>query len=577
MFLKSIKTNALKVKIQRLFYTRFYSNEPSTLEKKGLVLGVYDNLDFTKAAEKIDNESGGKLKDILNRVIVLLMMNSKSAIICHLYSDCIDLDEDDNEKTQSFNIEEKITLKDMKYNELDLDSERLKQATKKIRPKLGETEVFHGLADYHAVAVVGLGPKDPPYNEVEYLNETKENVRIAAGAGARKLQKLCVNKIEIESFACAEAAAEGAILAVWRFQDLKNKESRDTVSEIYPFDDNDVSGWQKGREKAKAQNFARMLEQCPSNIMTPTHFVECAVEELCQAGIQVEARDYDWMQNSKMLSFLTMAQGSCEPPLLLEMAYCGGSPDNKPVLMIGKGVTFNSGGLCLNPDNKQLLEYSADMAGAAVVLGVFKGLSALKVPINCNAIIPLCENMPGGNAAMPGLVVTALNGKTIRIDNTKHDGRIFLVDGLIYGERYKPSITITVATLADNMRIAMASGPSACYTVSDLLWEDLKKAGADTGDRVWRLPLWRHFETKIKAATDADYRTVGKGKGGEPCTAAAFFKLFAPKGEFIHIDISGTGRVSTEIGYPYLKKNLMTGRPVRTLIEFLSYLAAEGK
>ncbi|XP_075215169.1 cytosol aminopeptidase-like isoform X1 [Lycorma delicatula] len=488
---------------------KFFSADAPKPKKKGVVVGIYENLEFTKSGEKVDNESGGKLKEL----------------------------------AQASNL------------------------------KLGKTAVFHGLLnDYHAVALVGLGSKEAGFNEFETLNECKENIRIAAANGARKLQKIGINTIEVESFTNGEAAAEGSILAVWKFQDLKSEKYRSTRATIKPFDDQDKDGWEKGRQKAKAQNLARMLEQCPSNIMTPTHFAQCAIDKLCPCGVQVEARDHDWMTEHKMFTFLKMAHGSCEPPIMLELAYCGGNPDDKPVIMIGKGVTFDSGGLCLNRKCSSMIEYSADMAGAAVVVGVFKALCKLKVPINCNAILPLCENMPGGNAAMPGLVLTSLGGKTIRVDNTWHDGRIFLVDALSYAERYKPCLTINVATLDESMRVALAGGPSAVFTPSDLIWKDLEKAGADTGDRLWRFPLWYYYTRKITNEKGVDIVTVGKGKGGDPCTAAAFFKEFAPKTDFIHFDISGTGRISTGM-YPYLRKKLMTGRPVRTIVEFLRRMA----
>ncbi|XP_075215170.1 cytosol aminopeptidase-like isoform X2 [Lycorma delicatula] len=424
---------------------KFFSADAPKPKKKGVVVGIYENLEFTKSGEKVDNESGGKLKEL----------------------------------AQASNL------------------------------KLGKTAVFHGLLnDYHAVALVGLGSKEAGFNEFETLNECKENIRIAAANGARKLQKIGINTIEVESFTNGEAAAEGSILAVWKFQDLKSEKYRSTRATIKPFDDQDKDGWEKGRQKAKAQNLARMLEQCPSNIMTPTHFAQCAIDKLCPCGVQVEARDHDWMTEHKMFTFLKMAHGSCEPPIMLELAYCGGNPDDKPVIMIGKGVTFDSGGLCLNRKCSSMIEYSADMAGAAVVVGVFKALCKLKVPINCN----------------------------------------------------------------ESMRVALAGGPSAVFTPSDLIWKDLEKAGADTGDRLWRFPLWYYYTRKITNEKGVDIVTVGKGKGGDPCTAAAFFKEFAPKTDFIHFDISGTGRISTGM-YPYLRKKLMTGRPVRTIVEFLRRMA----
>lgn len=481
--------------------------------KKGMVVGVYENSELTTAASRVDSESRGKVK---------------------------------------------LMIKDSGL-------------------KLGHTSVAHNiLTGYEAVALVGVGNKTVSgINSSESLDEQRENIRIATGLAVNHLIDEGLTHIEVDPVENAEAAAEGSILGLWRFDYLKSEDNKNPEPEIKCAEGGDCNAWERGRIKADAQNLARVLTQCPSNLMTPTHFAQCTIDKLCPCGVQVEARDRKWIEAQGMESLLAMASGSLEPPIVLEIAYCGANPDDKPVMLIGKGVTFDGQGVCL--DRKCNAEFSADVAGAAVVVGTIKALCELKVPINVNAIIPLCENMPGGNAAAPGAVFTALNGRTIRMDDTAHDGRIFLVDALCYAERYKPCLVMNVATLDETMRLALGDGASAAYTMSDSIWKNLNEAGAISGDRMWRLPMWNHYRLAIETDRGVDLTTVGKGlaKGGDPCTAAAFLKSFAPPSEFVHIDITGTGRLASGFGYPYLRNNLMTGRPVRTLVEFLCKHASQ--
>ncbi|XP_022202582.2 cytosol aminopeptidase [Nilaparvata lugens] len=481
--------------------------------KKGIVVGVYENSELTTVASRVDSESKGKVKDML----------------------------------------------------------------KDSTMKLGHTSVAHNLVTgYDAVALVGVGNKTVSgINLSESLDEQRENIRIATARAVNHLLDEGLTHIEVDPIGNAEAAAEGSILSLWRFDYLKSDDNKRPEPEVTCSDSNESSAWERGRIKADAQNLARVLTQCPSNLMTPTHFAQCTIDKLCPCGVQVEARDRKWIEAQNMESLLAMASGSMEPPIVLEIAYCGANPDDKPVMMIGKGVTFDGQGVCL--DRKCNAEFSADVAGAAVVVGTIKALCELKVPINVNAIIPLCENMPGGNAAAPGAVFTALNGRTIRMDDTAHDGRIFMVDALCYAEKYKPCLVMNVATLDEVMRLALGDGATATYTMSDSIWKNLHDAGALTGDRLWRLPLWNHYRLAIESDRGADLTTVGKGlgRGGDPCTAAAFLKTFAPPCEFVHLDITGTGRLGSGVGYPYLRNNLMTGRPVRTLVEFLCKQASQ--
>ncbi|KAL1122887.1 hypothetical protein AAG570_003213, partial [Ranatra chinensis] len=435
---------------------------------------------------------------------------------------------------------------------------------------LGRAHVYHNLGcQFYAVAVAGLGPDGVGYNRREFINECKENVRIAASVGVRALLNMGVTDIMVEGLSNAEAAAEGAALALWEYDGHKNL--------LALYDDPDCrrylryvpsDGWEKGLRKAEAQNFARKLEDAPSNLMTPSAFSRHVIEELCPCNVQVDVREKDWLQDKCWTAFLSMAKGSCEPPIVLEIAYCGGAQDDRPVVLIGKGITYDSGGLCLR-HGTDMSEYRADMAGAAVIVATIKALASLSIPINVNAMIPLCENMPGGMAPKPGDVVHCHNGKTIRLQDTSKLDRVILADPLAYSANYKPCLTITIATLTSGMRTALGASSTGVFTTSDVVWDELCRAGAETGDRVWRFPLWNYFTKHMTDTSAVDVCNVGLGLGGEPCRGAAFLMEFAPRTDFVHMDITGTGMVSSGLGYPYLREGTMTGRPTRTLVQFL--------
>uniref|UniRef100_A0A023F9A5 Cytosol aminopeptidase n=2 Tax=Triatoma infestans TaxID=30076 RepID=A0A023F9A5_TRIIF len=437
---------------------------------------------------------------------------------------------------------------------------------------LGKVKVIHNLnPDYYAVAVACAGPEGVGYNENEILDECRENIRIASGAGAKALNEIGIGVILVDAFSNAAAAAEGSTLAIWRYQDLKKQENRCTESTVDLYEDPDTEGWTRGRVRAESQNVARKLEETPANHMTPMKFAQAAIDILCPCGVQVDIRDKEWMVDKSLTAFLAMARGSCDPPLFLELSYCGGQEEDKPVLLVGKGVTFDSAGICLKVC-KGMDEWKADMAGAAVIVGAMRAIAILGLPINVNALIPLMENMPGGMALKPGDVIVSLNGKTIKVENPDNEGRVILADALAYGHKLKPCLTINLATLTVGIRSALGSSATGAFSTSEVVWEELKKAGANTGDRVWRMPAWKMFSDRVTNFLCCDVDNVGSGRGGTPCLGNAFLLEFAPPVDFLHMDMTGTGMRSG--GNPlYLRKGLMTGRPTRTLIQFLAQMA----
>ncbi|BET02680.1 manganese ion Hypothetical protein [Nesidiocoris tenuis] len=456
---------------------------------------------------------------------------------------------------------------------------RLTELLKNSNLKLGSARVFNGLGEFYGVAVTGVGPNDATMNSKETLNECKENIRIAAAVGAKALQDQTVENILVEEFTNGEAAAEGAILGLWRFEEFRNEEERETRPKVALYGDNaNKDLWIQGVIKARAQNLARRLEDLPANILTPREFVKAALYYLCPCGVNVQVRDYKWIQKQGMNALFNMAKGSCAVPYFLELTYCGGSDTEKPVVMVGKGVTFDSGGVCLKKC-KGMDEYRADMGGAAVVVGALKAIAQLKVPLNIVGLIPLFENMISGSAIHPGDVVLSMDDRTILVEDTDNEGRVAMADALVYSNRFNPSLVVSVATLTPGIRKALGSGGAGAYTTDDAIWDELKIAGADTGDRTIRLPIWNYYRQRNKMSVTADMHNVGQDGSwdGDTALGASFLYEFAPScADFLHLDITGVGMLTTGL-IPYYRKGYMTGRPTRTVIQFIKQMATPGQ
>nr|CAI5817964.1 unnamed protein product [Callosobruchus analis] len=237
---------------------------------------------------------------------------------------------------------------------------------------------------------------------------------------------------------------------------IQIKERVSPKVELYRADEGSCKGWEKGTIKAEAQNLARRLADTPSNLLTPTIFAEEAQKILSSLGVQVQVYDKKWAEDQKMFSFLSVARGSAEPPKFLEITYNKEGSDS-PFVLVGKGVTFDTGGISIKP-SASMDEMRADMAGAATVLSTVFGLAKLNLDANLKVLIPLTENMPSGTATKPGDMVRARNGKSISVDNTDAEGRLILADALCYSASFKPKWVVDVATLTGAMRVALGSG-----------------------------------------------------------------------------------------------------------------------
>ena len=307
-------------------------------------------------------------------------------------------------------------------------------------------------------------------------------------------------------------------------------------------------------------NLARELGNLPGNICTPTYLARQAAQIASDyKNIKATILEQKDMEKLAMGSFLSVAKGSREAPKLIMLEYTGADKNEPPHVLIGKGITFDSGGISIKP-GQAMDEMKFDMCGAASVLGTMKTIAELQPKLNVVAIVPSCENLPDGNANKPGDVVTSMSGQTIEILNTDAEGRLILCDALTYSEKFKPASVIDVATLTGACVVALGKHPAGLLGNNDELIDDIKQAANTSCDRVWQLPLWEDYQEQLKS-NFADIANIG-GPGAGTITAACFLSRFAKKLKWAHLDIAG---VAWESG----NNKGATGRPVALLSQYL--------
>jgi leucyl aminopeptidase len=319
-------------------------------------------------------------------------------------------------------------------------------------------------------------------------------------------------------------------------------------------------GLAHGEGLAAGASFTRDLANLPANICTPSYLGTMA-KRLAREhrALRTRVLGHADLKRLGMGSFLSVTRGSDEPPRLIVVEYRGGTPGMAPVALVGKGVTFDSGGISLK-DPPGMDEMKFDMSGAASVLGTLKALAVIGVPINAVAIVAACENMPSGRATKPGDIVTSMSGQTIEILNTDAEGRLILCDALTYSRRYKPALVIDVATLTGACVVALGQHMSAVMSNDDALAEGLLAAGRRAADPCWRLPLGEEYQEQLKS-NFADFANVA-GRDGGAITAACFLWQFTDGLKWAHLDIAGTAYLTGA-------NKGSTGRPVPLLVEFL--------
>lgn len=424
------------------------------------------------------------------------------------------------------------------------------------------------------ILLVGLGPADGFH--VETLRE-------AAGKAARAVQGL-----EVDVFAnalhlvpwhkkdqemAAQATVEASILAMYQYDGGEPKVRRmDLLAENKSVADVVQRGVDVGRLVGGATNRVRTLVNLPANLLTPTKFAEEAQQTAETAGFRCEVLDQATMANLGMRAVLGVAQGSLEPARFIVMEHRGGA-DGQPIILAGKGVTFDSGGISLK-DRVGMGRMKYDMAGGAAVLGAIVCAAQLDLPLRVIGLVPATENLPSGGAYRPGDVVKSLSGQTIEIVSTDAEGRLLLADALSYAQRFDPRAIVDVATLTKGVRDALGPWATGVMGNDRDLIRQLASAGERTGERVWELPLWEEHESLI-ASDVADMKNsamklVGSPPGGVFATAIAggiFLRRFVGDARWAHLDIAGTAWAFTPTR-SYLSKGA-TGVGVRMLTQFL--------
>lgn len=318
-------------------------------------------------------------------------------------------------------------------------------------------------------------------------------------------------------------------------------------------------GLQRGRAIASGVKLARECANRPGNHCTPTYLAEQAQKIGKDHDLKVQVLDRKDVEKLGMGSFLAVAQGSDEPLRFIVARYQGAAKTQAPVVLVGKGITFDTGGISIKPSS-EMDEMKFDMGGAASVLGTLLAIAELKPKLNLVCIIPSCENMPSGRAVKPGDVVTSMSGQTIEVLNTDAEGRLILCDALTYAERFKPAVVVDVATLTGACVVALGHHFSGMFTTDDALAAQLLAAGTAALDPCWRMPLDEAYDEALKS-NFADVGNIG-GRAGGAITAAMFLRRFTSKYRWAHLDIAGTAWKSG------VAKG-STGRPVPLLTHFV--------
>ncbi len=447
---------------------------------------------------------------------------------------------------------------------------------KDIEGKSGQSLLLHkvpGLSS-NRLLIVGCGKKDK-FDDKAFIKAAK-----AAAAGIKDniediacyLTELAVTDKDISWN--ARLAAQIITESAYKFDQLKSdadKPRKSLEKIIFPADSKeDITLIEKaaseGNAIANAMNYAKDLANLPGNICTPTYLAEKA-KELAKANKKLTCKVLNEAEMEKlgMGSLLSVSKGSREEAKLITLEYKGGKKDDKPYVFVGKGLTFDAGGISLKPA-PAMDEMKYDMCGGASVFGLMHAVTALELPINVVGIIPSSENLPDGQANKPGDIVTSMAGKTIEILNTDAEGRLILCDALTYAEKFNPETIVDIATLTGACVIALGSVAQAVVGNDQELIDDLIDSGSQACDPTWQLPLWDEYQEQLKS-NFADIANIG-GKEAGTITASCFLSRFTEEYRWAHLDIAGTAWKSG-------KDKGATGRPVPLLTNYLLNKVAE--
>ena len=434
--------------------------------------------------------------------------------------------------------------------------------------KPGSTLMLYGLTGVASkrVLLVGFGAQGAMAAK-EFRDGVRGAIRAVAEAGFAEAA-LYISEIAVKGREAKWVTMQAAMASLeytYRFDRLKSKSRghgkglKRIILGLISEPKGVGTALDRGIAIGEGINLARDLGNLPPNICTPGYLAEQARALGKTHKLKVTVLERRDMEKLAMGSLLSVSDGSRQAPKLITIEYHGGPKKQKPVVLVGKGVTFDTGGISLKP-SAEMDEMKYDMSGAGSVLGTMSAVAAMKLPLNVVGVIPATENMPGGNATRPGDIVTSMSGQTIEILNTDAEGRLILCDALTYSERFAPAAVIDIATLTGACVIALGHVASGLFANDDRLADELVAAGQTSWDRVWHMPAWEDYQDQLKS-NFADMANIG-GRPGGSITAACFLARFARKFKWAHLDIAGTAWKSG-------REKGSTGRPVPLLTQFL--------
>jgi leucyl aminopeptidase len=467
--------------------------------------------------------------------------------------------------------DEKKTAGDIANLDKSLNGEiakLLKQG--EIKGKQSEITVIHSLGKIPSdrVTVIGLGKKE---------DLTEDKIRIITADACRALRKKGAKQIDvtlsgvgvngITAQTSAQAIAEGALLGLYTFtRHLSKKSEQGEIEQLMITDRNNKNktaiehGVNTGTILAEAANLARDMVNEPGNFMTPAIMAAEAKKIAKKYNLTVDVFEREQIQKLGMGAFLGVAQGSAQPPKFIVLKYQGKNAKTIDIALVGKGLTFDSGGISLKP-SADMGDMKSDMAGGASVIAAISAIAQFRPKVNVMAIVAATENMPSGTAVKPADILTAMNGKTIEVENTDAEGRLTLADALGYANKQGAKQIIDIATLTGACVVALGDVTTGAFTNNQALVDKVIAAANSAGDKMWQLPMFDEYKEQNKSDV-ADLKNTGGRKAGA-ITAALFVGEFAEKTPWVHLDIAGTALLDKPKGY-YVKG--ATGVPTRTLV-----------
>ncbi len=439
-----------------------------------------------------------------------------------------------------------------------------------IRGKLNEMTLIHSMGKIEAtrVVVAGLG-KEKELDISRIRGVSAEACRLLRKAGVQRVATIAhgAGLGGIDAQKSSQAVTEGSILGLYTFHKHQTKGPEHKEIEELLIVERDEGklpdmerGCATGRIMAQATNLARDMANEPANCMTPSDMAEMARGIARDWGLECQILEKGDMEQQGMGALLGVSQGSAQPPKLIVLSYRGGDPSKSALGLVGKGVTFDSGGISIKP-SEGMGDMKGDMAGGAAVIAAMRAIGELKPKINVTAVIPATENLPSGTALKPGDILRAMNGKSIEVMNTDAEGRLILADALSYARKLELSPLIDVATLTGACHIALGDFCTGAFGNDQQLVKRVIEAGEEAGERIWQMPMYEEYKEQNKSDV-ADIKNTGNRWGGA-ITAAQFLAEFAGETPWVHLDIAGTSR--TEKERAFLVKGA-TGVGVRTLV-----------